>query len=278
MPDPSMNNDLISNKRILMIATMLSAMMLAASTMPSLVPTTAFAQQSVASGINANVDEILSQQPNPGSAATEDEPETSDGDDAGASAATEDEPETSAATEDEPETSDGDTSEVTPVNSGINLDSDSEEDTTPVNEEDSVTVDPVVQSAVQSDLNVNVDTAVVMDEEDCDEASNEVVQANGQESDQQAATEGRVGDNSMYVGPKMQLSEQVALNANVDIDVVLVDGCKPVDDITQVNAQSSDQGTSSDLESSPSGTAIFPANQRADKFAYNIGVEKDFVL
>jgi len=261
-----------------MIATMLSAMMLAASTMPSLVPTTAFAQQSVASGINANVDEILSQQPNPGSAATEDEPETSDGDDAGASAATEDEPETSAATEDEPETSDGDTSEVTPVNSGINLDSDSEEDTTPVNEEDSVTVDPVVQSAVQSDLNVNVDTAVVMDEEDCDEASNEVVQANGQESDQQAATEGRVGDNSMYVGPKMQLSEQVALNANVDIDVVLVDGCKPVDDITQVNAQSSDQGTSSDLESSPSGTAIFPANQRADKFAYNIGVEKDFVL
>ena len=278
MPDPSMNIDFVSNKRILMIATMLSAMMLAASTMPSLVPTTAFAQQSVASGINANVDEILSQQPNPGSAATEDEPETSDGDDAGASAATEDEPETSAATEDEPETSDGDTSEVTPVNSGINLDSDSEEDTTPVNEEDSVTVDPVVQSAVQSDLNVNVDTAVVMDEEDCDEASNEVVQANGQESDQQAATEGRVGDNSMYVGPKMQLSEQVALNANVDIDVVLVDGCKPVDDITQVNAQSSDQGTSSDLESSPSGTAIFPANQRADKFAYNIGVEKDFVL
>ena len=256
MPDPSMNIDFVSNKRILMIAAMLSSLMLTASTMPSLVSTTAFAQQSTASGvdasaINANVEDALSEQLSSDSAATE---------------------------EDGQETSDGDTSEVTPVNSGINADSGSEEDTTRVNSEDSLTVDPVVQSAIQSDLNVNVDTAVVMDEEDCDEANNEVVQANAQESDQQAATEGRVGDNSMYVGPKVQLSEQAALNANVDLDIVLVEGCNPSDDITQVNAQESDQGTSSDLTSSPSGTAIFPANQRADKFAYNIGVEKDFVL
>jgi|GEM_PF-4629681 len=274
MPDPSMNIDFVSNKRILMIAAMLSSLMLTASTMPSLVSTTAFAQQSTASGvdasaINANVEDALSEQLSSDSAATEEDgQETSDGD-TGAGAATE---------EDGQETSDGDTSEVTPVNSGINADSGSEEDTTRVNSEDSLTVDPVVQSAIQSDLNVNVDTAVVMDEEDCDEANNEVVQANAQESDQQAATEGRVGDNSMYVGPKVQLSEQAALNANVDLDIVLVEGCNPSDDITQVNAQESDQGTSSDLTSSPSGTAIFPANQRADKFAYNIGVEKDFVL
>jgi hypothetical protein len=275
MPDPSMNIDFVSNKRILMIATMLSSMMLAASMMPSLVPTTAFAQN-VASGpdvsaINANVENALSEQLGSDSAAAteEDGQETSDGDDSGAAAATE---------EDGQETSDGGTSEVTPVNSGINLDSDSEEDTTPVNSEDSLTVDPVVHSAIQSDMNVNVDTAVVMDEEDCDEASNEVVQANGQESDQQAATEGRVGDNSIFVGPKLQLSEQVALNANVDLDVVLVDGCNPTDDITQVNAQSQDQGIGSDLTSSESGTAIFPAYQMADKHAYNVGVEKDYVL
>jgi hypothetical protein len=268
-----MNIDFVSNKRILMIATMLSSMMLAASMMPSLVPTTAFAQNVPdASVINENVERALSGQSGSDSAAAateENGQETSDGDDTGSAAATE---------EDEQEESDGDTSEVTPVNSGINLDSNSEEDTTPVNSEDSLTVDPVVQSAVQSDLNVNVDTALVMDEEDCDEASNEVVQANGQESGQQAATEGRVGDNSIFVGPKLQLSEQVALNANVDIDVVLVDGCNPTDDITQVNAQSQDQGIGSDLTSSESGTAIFPAYQMADNQAYNYGVEQDYVL
>jgi hypothetical protein len=273
MPDPSMNIDFVTNKRILMIATMLSSMMLAASMMPSLVPTTAFAQNVPdASVINENVERALSGQSGSDSAAAateEDGQEASDGDDTGSAAATE---------EDGQEASDGDTSEVTPVNSGINLDSNSEEDTTPVNSEDSLTVDPVVQSAVQSDLNVNVDTALVMDEEDCDEASNEVVQANGQESGQQAATEGRVGDNSIFVGPKLQLSEQVALNANVDIDVVLVDGCNPTDDITQVNAQSQDQGIGSDLTSSESGTAIFPAYQMADNQAYNYGVEQDYVL
>jgi hypothetical protein len=273
MPDPSMNIDFVTNKRILMIATMLSSMMLAASMMPSLVPTTAFAQNVPdASVINENVERALSGQSGSDSAAAateEDGQEASDGDDTGSAAATE---------EDGQEASDGDTSEVTPVNSGINLDSNSEEDTTPVNSEDSLTVDPVVQSAVQSDLNVNVDTALVMDEEDCDEASNEVVQANGQESGQQAATEGRVGDNSIFVGPKLQLSEQVALNANVDIDVVLVDGCNPSDDITQVNAQSQDQGIGSDLTSSESGTAIFPAYQMADNQAYNYGVEQDYVL
>ena len=272
MPDPSMNIDFVSNKRILMIATMLSSMMLSASMMPSLVPATASAQNVPdASAINENVERALSGQPGSDSAAAteEDAQEASDGDDTGAAAATE---------EDAQEASDGDTSEVTPVNSGINLDSNSEEDTTPVNSEDSLTVDPVVQSAIQSDLNVNVDTAIVMDEEDCDEASNEVVQANGQESDQQAATEGRVGDNGIYVGPKLQLSEQVALNANVDLDVVLVDGCNPTDDITQVNAQSQDQGIGSDLTSSESGTAIFPAYQMADNRAYNYGVEQDYVL
>ncbi|HZB80530.1 MAG TPA: hypothetical protein VE264_04560, partial [Nitrososphaera sp.] len=127
--------------------------------------------------------------------------------------------------------------------------------------------------------NAGADVALVMDEEDCDEANTEVVQANGQDSDQQAGSEGRVGDNSFYVSPKYQLSQQIAVNAHVDLDVVLVEGCTPVDDITQVNAQRSDQGVDSDLSSSGSGTtALIPATQRADKFAYNIGVNDDYIL
>jgi hypothetical protein len=141
-----------------------------------------------------------------------------------------------------------------------------------------VTVDPIVQNNIQTDVNAGADVALVMDEEDCDEANTEEVQANGQDSNQQADSEGRVGDNSFYVSPKYQLSEQIAVNAHVDLDVVLVPGCNPVDDITQVNAQRSNQTTGVDLSSSPSGTAIVPATQRADKFAYNIGVNDDYIL
>jgi hypothetical protein len=267
-PDPSMNNYILSNKRVLAIATMLSFMMLAASAVPSLVPTTAFAQQSIASDISTDVDDRLAEKFNTG----EGQQAGSQGDDPVA---------TAAATEEEPEGASEGTESSQPENgpnSEINLDSQSEEDTSRVEEDDFVTVDPILQNEVQTDLNVNVDTGLVMDEEDCEEAQNEVVQGNGQQSDQQAGGEGRVGDGDIYVSPKSQLSEQFAMNANVDVDVVLVEGCNPVDDITQVNAQGSDQGISSDLSSSPSGTVIIPADQRADKFAYNLGVNRDFVM
>lgn len=256
-----MNNYILSNKRVLAIATMLSFMMLAASTVPSLVPTTAFAQQSVTSDITTDVDDRLAEKFNPGSNSGEGQQGASQGDDpAPATEATESSP---------PENG---------PNSEINLDSQSEEDTSRVEEDDFVKVDPILQNDVQNDLNVNVDAALVMDEEDCEEAQNEVVQGNGQQSDQQAGGEGRVGDGNFYISPKSQLSEQFAMNANVDVDVVLVEGCNPVDDITQVNAQQQDQGISSDLSSSPSGTVIIPADQRADKFAYNLGVNRDVVM
>lgn len=251
--DPSMNNYILSNKRVLALAPMLSVMMLAAASMPSFIPTTAFAQ-SLASEITTDVDEDLAQKFNLDS---------------------------NGGLEPEGEAASGGTASSTPENgpnSEINLDSQSEEDTSRVEEDDFVQVDPILQNEVQNDLNVNVDTELVMDAEDCEEAQNEVVQGNGQQSDQQAGGEGRVGDGSVYVSPKSQLSEQFAMNANVDLDVVLVEGCNPVDDITQVNAQGQDQGISSDLSSSPSGTVIIPANQRADKFAYNLGVNKDIVM
>lgn len=267
-------NNILSNKRVITIATMMSFMMLAASLMPSLAPTGAFAQQEIASDVTEKVNGMLTQQSDPNS--NSGEQDESDGDNT--EAATTDEEQDAS---DESGSSSDESESATPENapeSDINLDSASEEDSSSVEEDDFVTVDPIVQTNVQSDVNTGVDVALVMDEEDCDEANTEVVQANGQDSDQQAGSEGRVGDNSFYVSPKYQLSEQIAVNGHVDLDIVMVEGCNPVDDITQANAQRSDQGVSSDLSSSPSGTAIIPANQRADKLAYNIGVNDDYIL
>lgn len=274
MPDPSMNNYILSNKRVITIATMLSFMMLTASSMPSLVPKGAFAQQEIVSDVTEKVNAMLTQQSDPNS--NSGEQDGSEGDNAGAAATADEEQDTSDGSESSSDESESATPENAP-DSDINLDSASEEDSSSVEEDDFVTVDPIIQTNVQPDVNVGVDTALVMDEEDCDKANTKVVQANGQGSDQQAGSEGRVGDDSFYVSPKSQLSEQIAVNAHVDVDVVMVEGCNPVDDITQVNAQESSQGTSSDLSSSPSGTAIIPSDQRADKFAYNIGVNQDVI-
>jgi hypothetical protein len=284
MPDLSMNNYILSNKRVITIATMLSFMMLAASLMPSLAPTGAFAQQTqqdIASTVTSDVTEKVNGMLNPQSDPNSNSGEgASDGDNTEAAAATTADEEQDAS--DGSESSSDESESTTPENapdSDINLDSASEEDTSSVEEDDFVTVDPIVQNNIQTDVNAGADVALVMDEEDCDEANTEVVQANGQDSDQQAGSEGRVGDNSFYVSPKYQLSEQIAVNAHVDLDVVLVEGCTPVDDITQVNAQRSNQGVGSDLSSSGSGTtALIPANQKADKFAYNIGVNDDYIL
>lgn len=273
-----MNNYILSNKRVITIATMMSFMMLAASLMPSLAPTGAFAQQEIASDVTEKVNGMLTQQSDPNSNSGEQDESEGDNTEAATAATTADEEQDAS---DGSESSSDESESATPENapeSDINLDSASEEDSSSVEEDDFVTVDPIVQTNVQPDVNTGVDVALVMDEEDCEEANTEVVQANGQDSDQQAGSEGRVGDNSFYVSPKYQLSEQIAVNAHVDLDVVLVEGCNPVDDITQVNAQESSQGTSSDLSSSPSGTAIIPANQRADKLAYNIGVNDDYIL
>jgi hypothetical protein len=221
--DPSMNNVILSNKRVLMIATMLSAMMLTASSMPSLVPTTAFAQQDLKSDTNALVGAVLTRHLNPNS---ENEGQSAPEDDAAATDEQEEERagEAAAATADEGQSApedDAAATSVDPLASETNRDPESEEEMSSVDEDDLVTVDPISQTSVDTDVNVNVDTALVMHEEDCEKANDEVTQANGQVSD---------------------------------------------------------QGISSDLESSPTGTAIMPADQRADKFAQNIGVNRDFIL
>ena len=263
-----MNNDILLKRPVLVIATMLSAVMLVASLMPTLVPTGAFAEQHIATDVNGQVDELLAQV-NPLESEDEEDPQqdVSDSDTGTTTAA------------DEQDASDGEASS-TPENreSQINLDSDSQAETSRVEEDEHVTVDPITETEVQTGVNVNADTALVLSEEDCEDANDEVFQGNGQDSNQQARSEGRVGDNGVYVSPKTQTTAQIAYNVNVDVDVVLVEGCNPSDDVVQANDQSATQGISSGLEASRDGsTTIIPAEQRSDQISGNIGVNRDII-
>jgi hypothetical protein len=223
-------NKILSNKSVLLIATMLSTMMLATSSMASLAPITAFAQEDV-----PDIEALLTQV----------SPDSTN--------------------EEDTSTSEEDTSanEDTSDNAGSNTD---------------VVVDPVVETAAEVDTNVNADTHVITDEEDCDEASDEVNQANEQSVDQGDRADGEVGDNGVFVSPKLQTAAEFGLNLNVDTDVILVDGCNPPsDDLNQANAQSADQSTGSDVEAGEDSTIVDPTRQIVDVFGRNIGVENDVV-
>jgi len=189
-----MNKKIVSNKSVLLIATMLSTMMLATSSMASLVPTTAFAQE--------------------------------------------------------------DRGEVQVGDGGVG-------------------VDPIIQTNVQADVKANVDTAVVTDEENCDEASNDVNQEISQPSEQQASRDVEAGDDSLYVGPIIQTSEQVGLNYNVDTDVILVEGCQPADDVNLETSQSSDQNYNRNIDAGEGSTLILPTDQRADQIAESRAINTD---
>jgi hypothetical protein len=195
-----MNKKIVSNKSVLLIATMLSTMMLATSSMASLVPTTAFAQEDV------NEQE--------------------------------------------------DRGEVQVGDGGVG-------------------VDPIIQTNVQADVKANVDTAVVTDEENCDEASNDVNQEISQPSEQQASRDVEAGDDSLYVGPIIQTSEQVGLNYNVDTDVILVEGCQPADDVNLETSQSSDQNYNRNIDAGEGSTLNLPTDQRADQIAESRAINTD---
>jgi hypothetical protein len=222
-------NKILSNKSVLLIATMLSTMMLATSSMASLAPITAFAQEDVPDM------EALLTQVSPDSTSEED----------------------TTASEEDTTASEEDTSD----NAGTG----------------DVVVDPVVETAAEADTNVNADTHVITDEEDCDEANDEVNQANDQSADLGDRSEGEVGDNGVFVAPKVQTAAGVGLNLNVDTDVVLVDGCNPSDDLNQANDQSVDETTGNDLEAGEDSTIVDPTRQVSNLFAQNIGVDNDVV-
>ena len=243
-------------------------MMLVASLMPPLVPTGAFAEQHIAADVNGQVDELLAQV-NPLQSEDEEDPQqdASDSDTGTTTAA------------DEQDASDDEASSA-PENreSQINLDSNSQAETSRVEEDERVTVDPITETEVQTGVNVNADTALVLSEEDCEDANDEVFQGNGQDSNQQARSEGRVGDNGIYVSPKTQTSAQIAYNVNVDVDVVLAEGCNPSDNVVQANDQSDTQGISSDLEVSRDGSiTIIPGEQNSHQISGNIGVNRDII-
>jgi hypothetical protein len=194
-----MNKKILSNKSVLLIATMLSTMMLATSSMASLVPTTAFAQE---------------------------------------------------------DASQEDSGDVAVADGGVE-------------------VDPILQTNVQADVNTNVDTTVVTDPEDCDEASNDETQQISQSSDQLADRDVQTGENSLYVNPVVQTSVQAAFNYNVDSDVVLVEGCQPVDNVNTETSQSSSQQANRDIERGEGSDLELPTFQRQVTIGQNHQINED---
>ena len=156
--------------------------------------------------------------------------------------------------------------EIPNIEALTSLASTSEEDTSNNEGSDNnVAVDPVVETDAEVDVNANADTHVITDEADCDEANDEVGQANAQSIDQQDRSEGEVS-------PKLQYAFEFGFNFNADSDVMLVECNPPSDDLSQANAQSVDQGTGNDGEGD---TIVDTTYQRADVFGRNIGINND---
>jgi hypothetical protein len=198
-----MNKKILSNKSVLLIATMLSTMMLATSSMASLVPTTAFAQNDSASEEDRGAVEVGAGE---------------------------------------------------------------------------VGVDPIIQTNVQADVNANVDTAVVTDEEECEEATNDETQQISQSSDQQASRDVETGEDSLYVNPVVQTSVQAGFNYNVDTDVVLVEGCQPIDTTNSETLQSSNQQANRDIEAGEGSDLELPTYQRQVTIGQNHQINEDIYV
>ena len=159
-----------------------------------------------------------------------------------------------------------------------NADSDIESDIHETQDGDnSVTIDPIVQTSNDVDMNVDVNTDVITDEEDCDEASSEESQENDQGSSQEARSDGDVGDNSIFVSPQVQTTEQVAGNVYVDVDAV-PEGCNPTDTVNQENDQGSSQSAGGDVERGTGSIIEISTLQRAETIAFNHNLNTDATI
>jgi hypothetical protein len=188
-----MSNKIIPNKYVLLTATILSAMMLAASPVPSLLPTTAFAasddvvvdptsQTDAETGVNVEV--------NPDVHISDDCEDLNDAD------------------------------EIEQVNDQpINQEDQKNNDVG----EDGIVVEPTVQTAVQTGLNVNVDpdvfvvigcgdVSVEINEDD------EIEQANVQPATQEALSDSEVGEDGVLISPDYQTAAETGYNINEDSD------------------------------------------------------------
>jgi hypothetical protein len=159
-----------------------------------------------------------------------------------------------------------------------NADSDIESDIhETVDGDNSVTSDPIVQTSNDVDMNVDVNTDVITDEEDCDAASSEESQENDQGSSQEARSDGDVGDNSIFVSPQVQDTEQVAGNVYADVDVV-PEGCNPTDTVNQENDQGSSQSAGGDVEYGTGSIIEISTHQRAETIAFNHNLNTDATI
>lgn len=143
--------------------------------------------------------------------------------------------------------------------------------------EGDVGVDPILQTNVQTDVNTNVDTAVVTDEEECEEATNDETQQISQSSDQLANRDVETGEGSLYVNPIVQTSVQGAFNYNVDTDVVLVEGCQPIDNVNTETSQSSNQQANRDIEAGEGSDLELPTYQRQVTIGQNEQINEDVI-
>lgn len=141
----------------------------------------------------------------------------------------------------------------------------------------SVIVDPIVQPSVDIDTNIGVNAHVILDPEDCEEASDEESQENNQGSNQEARSDGNVGDNSVYVSPQVQTNTQIAANLLVDVDVVPA-GCDPSDTVNQANNQAPSQTAGGDVQAGEDSTIVVPVIQRSDNIERNQNVNVDATI
>lgn len=140
-----------------------------------------------------------------------------------------------------------------------------------------VVVDPIVQVATDVDVNVGVNTHVILDPEDCEEANDEESQQNNQESTQEARSDGSVGDNSLYISPQVQSTTQFAGNYYFDTDVVPV-GCDPSDTVNQGNNQAASQEAGGEVEGGEGSRIIVQSHQRADTIGQNQNYNNDVTV
>jgi hypothetical protein len=161
----------------------------------------------------------------------------------------------------------------------LNADSNNQEDLRE-NEggDNSVIVDPIVQTSVQPAINVDANVHVITDKEDCKEASDNVNQINNLSSNQDASSDGNVGDNSLYISPQVQTTNQLAVNLYVDADLIFAEDCIPSDNVNQINNLSSNQDASSDVKLGQGSTINNPTYQRADAVALNGNVNTDAII
>jgi hypothetical protein len=141
----------------------------------------------------------------------------------------------------------------------------------------SVVVDPIVQTSADVDVNVEVNTHVITDPEDCEEANDVESQQTSQGSTQEARSDGNVGDNSVYVSPQVQSTTQVAFNGVYDTDVVPV-GCDPSDTVDQGIDQTASQEAGGEVEAGEGSTTIVQTHQRADTIAQNDHINTDVTI